>query len=253
MRILSWDIEASNLSADFGIVLCVGFKEVGRGKAEVYNILDYPMRHGDLIEAEKHLLVAVSKRLLDCDVWLTHFGTWYDINFVNTRLLYHKLPTIPSNFAHIDTWKVAKNRLKLRNNRLVTIQEFLGLRAKKNAIKPEQWLRALGGHRASMDYIVEHCRRDVVVLEQTYLRLRSLITDHPSKGLIDGRGGCSACGKSALQKRGYHVTRTRKYQRYQCTNCGAWSRGTKPLMIASVAIDSDGKNGSGPKKPYRRT
>lgn len=235
MRILAWDIEASGLNADFGIVLCVGFKEVGTGKPEVYNILDYRDSSGDLIKAEKRLLKDVSTRLLDSDVWLTHFGTWFDINFVNSRLLYHRLPVIPPNFNHVDTWRIAKNRLKLRNNRLITISEFFGTEDEKNAIRPEQWIRALGGHKGSMDYIVEHCRRDVLVLEEVYTLIRPLVLDHPNKGLLDGRGGCSVCGENKLQKRGFHVTRTRKYQRFQCTSCGAWSKGTKPLEIARAA------------------
>jgi len=234
LRILSWDIEASGLNADFGIVLCVGFKEVGGGKPVVLNILDYA-NDGDLIRAEKKLLKDVYTRLLDCDVWLTHFGTWFDINFVNSRLIYHRLPIIPPNFNHIDTWKIAKNRLKLRNNRLITISEFLGTEDEKNAIKPEQWIRAMGGHRPSMNYIVEHCRRDVLVLEEVYNIIKPLVLDHPNKGLIDGRGGCAICGENKLQKRGYHVTRTRKYQRFQCQGCGGWSKGTKPVEIAARA------------------
>lgn len=231
LRILAWDIEASNLNADFGIVLCVGFKEVGRGRPEVYDILDYQGKGGDLIKAERRLLQDVSKRLLDSDVWLTHFGTWYDVPFVNSRLLYHRLPILPPNYSHIDTWKIARNRLKLRNNRLITISEFLGTEDEKNAIKPEQWLRALGGHRPSMAYIVDHCRRDVLVLEEAYTRLRPLVLDHPSRGLVDGRGGCGVCGHAQLQKRGFHLTRTRKYQRFQCQQCGAWSKGVKPLVV----------------------
>lgn len=234
MRILSWDLECSGLNADFGIILCAGFKEVGKGKAEVYNILDYS-EGGDLIRAERRLLKDISTRLLDCDVWLTHYGTWFDVPFVNSRLLYHKLPVLPANFSHLDTWKISRNRLKLRSNRLVTISEFLGTDEHKNAIKPEQWIRAMGGHIPSMNYIVEHCRRDVVVLEEVYNRLRPLVLDHPNRGLIDGRGGCGICGADKLQKRGFHVTRTRKYQRYQCSSCGGWSKGTKPVEIASRA------------------
>lgn len=231
MRILAWDLECSNLSADFGIILTAGFKEVGEGKPEVYNILDYTGEDRDLIRAEKRLLKDISTRLLDCDVWLTHYGTWYDIPFVNTRLLYHGLPVLPPNFAHIDTWKVSRNRLKLRNNRLATISDFLKTDDEKNAIKPEQWIRALGGHRPSMNYIVDHNRRDVLVLEEVYSILRPLVLDHPNKNLVDGRGGCSKCGATKLQKRGTHLTRTRKYQRYQCQNCGGWSRSVKPLEI----------------------
>lgn len=233
MRILAWDLECSGLNADFGIVLCAGFKEVGRGRPEVYNLLDYS--EGDLIKAEKWLLKDVSTRLLDSDVWLTHYGTWFDIPFINSRLLYHKLPTLPANFSHLDTWKIGRNRLKLRSNRLVTISEFLGTQDKKDSIRPEQWIRALGGHRPSMAYIVNHCQKDVLVLEEVYIRLRPLVLDHPNRGLIDGRGGCSVCGNTKLQRRGFHVTRTRKYQRYQCTACGAWSKGTKPVEVANRA------------------
>jgi hypothetical protein len=234
LRITAWDIEASNLLADFGICLCVGFKDVERGKPSVLNILDYVDGSGDLIKAEKRLLRDVSARLLEADVWLTHFGTLYDLPFINSRLLYHRLPVLPANFSHIDTWKISRNRLKLRNNRLITISEHLGTRDEKNAIKPEQWIRALGGHRPSMNYIVEHCRRDVLVLEEAYLRLRPLVIDHPSKGLYDGRGGCVFCGELKLQRRGRQITRTRVYNRYQCQACGGWQKGTKPIAKVEV-------------------
>lgn len=236
MKILAWDIEAGSLSADFGLVLCVGFKEVGHGKPEVISILDYLGRDNDIIKAERRLLIAVSERLLSSDVWLTHYGSRgrFDLNFVQSRLLYHRLPILPPKYPQIDTWRVAKNELRLHNNRLATIQEFLGLENSKNAIKGDQWIRALAGHKPSMAYVVEHCRRDVLVLEEVYQLLRPLVTDHPNKGLIDGDHGCSNCGGKKLQRRGFHVTRTRKYRRLQCQDCGAWSREAKPVEVAST-------------------
>ena len=231
MRILAFDIEASNLSADFGIILTFGSKIVEDGKVSVLNILDYTGEDRDLIRAEKRLLRDISKVMLDSDVWLGHYACYYDVPFINTRLLYHNLPILPPNFPLIDTWRISRNRLKLRNNRLATISDFLKTSDEKNAIKPEQWIRALGGHKASMDYIVDHNRRDVLVLEEVYIILRPLVLDHPNRNLIDGRGGCSKCGSKKIQKRGTHITRTRKYQRYQCQSCGGWSRGIKPLEV----------------------
>jgi len=226
LKILAYDIEASNLNADFGIVLTFGSKFVEHGKVEVLNILDYLDKSQDLIKAEKRLLIDISTRMLTADVWLGHFSTWYDLPFINTRLLYHRLPILPPNFSQLDTWKIARNRLKLRNNRLITISEFLGTEDEKNAIKPEQWIRALGRDRKSMAYIVDHNRRDVLVLEEAYLRLRGLVLDHPNRGLVDGRGGCSVCGENKLQSRGYAITRTRRYRRFQCMGCGSWSKST---------------------------
>lgn len=229
MKILSTDIEASNLSADFGIVLCCGFLEVASGKRpRVPSILDYP--GGKLLSKEKRLLADMSDWMMEADAWLTHYGKGYDIPFINTRLLYHRLPTLPPTFPHIDTWKISRYQLKLRNNRLATISKFLKTNDEKNEIQPEQWLYALGGDRKSMAYIVEHCRRDVVVLEETYLRLRPLMADHPSFLLaMEDRGACNLCGWARLQARGYHLTRTRKYQRFQCQKCGSWSKGAKPV------------------------
>lgn len=231
-NILAFDIEASNLNADFGIVLTFGFKFVGRGKPTVLNILDYRTSDGDLIKAEKKLLKDVTAALLDSDCWLSHFGSTglYDLNFINSRLIYHNLPVLPTaTHPQIDTWKIAKKYLKLRNNRLITISEFLGTEDEKDAIKPEAWLRALGGNRAAMDVIVEHNRRDVLVLEEVYNRIKPLMADHPSVAKMDGREGCPTCGENKLQKRGVHVTRTRRYQRYQCQSCGGWTKDSKSL------------------------
>lgn len=226
MRILVWDIEASNLSADFGIVLCVGSKFVGKPKVTIPTILDF-VRPNDrsLLTAEKRMLRAVSKALIDSDAWVTHFGTHYDIGFVNARLIYHGLPPIPANHPHIDTWKISRYKLRLSSNRLATISTFLKTGDEKNKIKPEQWLGALSGNKAAMAYIAEHCRLDVLVLEEVYLRLRPLMTNHPR----GGGGECHACGSKRLRSEGWRLTTTKRYRRVQCKDCGAWGHDTKSV------------------------
>lgn len=231
-KLLFYDIEASSLNGDFGIVLCVGLKFQADKKAKVLNILDYKGK--DLIEKERELLKDVSERMIGADIIVGHFSCFYDLPFLNTRLLYHRLPVLPPQFAQVDTWKTARYRLKLRNNRLKTISEFLGTQEEKNAIKPEQWIRALGGHRPSMDYVVEHCYRDVEVLEEVYERLKPLIVDHPGRETVSSGQACPNCGSNKLQRRGMHLTRTRRYQRFQCQGCGAWSKAAKPEKTSAV-------------------
>jgi uncharacterized protein YprB with RNaseH-like and TPR domain len=232
VKLLAFDLECSGLCADFGIILCCGMKYVeSKQKTLVLNILDFPGK--DLIAKERNLLKAISEKMLEAEALLGHFSSIYDLPFINSRLIYHRLPILPPTMAHIDTWRVARNRLKLRSNRLKTISEFLGTRDEKTAIQPEQWIKAMGGHRPSMNYIQEHCRLDIEVLEEVYLRLRSLVVDHPFRGVATKEEHCTNCGSTKLQKRGWHLTRTRKYQRRQCMGCGAWSRAKLPEIVGA--------------------
>jgi hypothetical protein len=192
----------------------------------VLRIDDYFDKSRDLLKAEKRMLKDITEVMLDCDAWLGHFSTHYDLPFINSRLLYHQLPILPPNFTALDTWKISRNRLKLRNNRLATIQEFLKLPDEKNSIQSEHWLKALGGDRKAIDYIVEHNRRDVLVLEQAYLRLRPLVIDHPRHTFTE-KEACKFCGASPskVQRRGTRRTRCRLYERLQCQVCGGWDSG----------------------------
>lgn len=233
MKLISWDLETSALNADYGVILCAGFKTVGEGKARVISVEDYKGK--DLIAREKHLVKDLFEVLVNADCWLTWFGTYFDIPYLNSRLLYHRLPTLPANFPHVDGWKTSRNRLKLRNNRLKTVQEFLGTDTEKDAVLGPMWIKAVAGDSKALKYVIEHCRKDVKALEEAYLLLRPLILDHPNKGLMDGRGGCAVCGGTKVQRRGFHVTRTRKYRRLHCQECGAWSRESKPVETAKHA------------------
>ncbi len=228
MRILAFDIEASSLNADFGVILTFGYKYVGRGTVRVLCLPPGP----DLLRAERQLLQQIRPILLDTDVWLTHYGTRYDVPMINSRLLYHRLAPLPP-LPHIDTWRVAKTQLKLHSNRLLAVQTHLQLPVSKNAIRPEAWLRALGGHRPSLRTIATHNRRDVLVLEAAYLRLRSVIRPHPTRSVFDPAAGCPTCGSPRLQRRGVHVTRTRTYHRYACQVCGTWSRQAADRLVTA--------------------
>ena len=230
MKITAWDIEASSLNASYGMLLCVCCGNVGEEKIDKFNLHDYKKRGDSVFEAERKLLIDLSARLTEADVWLTWYGKRYDLPFVNSRLLKHDLPVLDPRHPHIDGWQTCKYRLKLPSNRLATIQDFLGTPNAKTKITPDDWLLAMSGDRTAMGTILHHCILDIEVLKQVYEKIKPLIIDHPHKGLIDGRSNCGICGSSRVQRRGWHITRTRKYRRLQCQECGAWSRDNKPAM-----------------------
>jgi hypothetical protein len=66
----------------------------------------------------------------------------------------------------IDPVQLARNKHRLSYNSLDRITDFLGIN-QKTVVAGDQWLRAaLDGDRKAMGYIVDHCVKDVEMLEK---------------------------------------------------------------------------------------
>lgn len=78
-------------------------------------------------------------------------------------------------------------------------------------------------------YMSNYCNKDVLILEEVYLRLRPYIKGHPNIGnFIESTvPTCATCGSSTVEeiKGRYYVTPAGKYKLYRCKECGAISRG----------------------------
>lgn len=234
-KLLLWDIESTGLDADFASILCVGHKWLGEPRSSV-QVLSVRDTNGickccNRVENpsnDKALLEELWPLLAEADGWITWFGVGYDEKFVQSRLVYHDLPVLPPVY-HIDGWATARTKLKLHSNRLKSVQDFLGLKDTKTALLPAAWLNAQGGGLEGLEFIEDHCRRDVWVLEAAYKRLLPLISKHPNYnhflGLSTQR--CPNCG-GAIQYRGYHRTKQAVYRRWQCQVCGKWDHAQRP-------------------------
>ena len=235
-RIIGWDIEATHLRANFGHVLCIGWKVFGQKTVHVPSIQDY---NGSCKSCktlkepinDKALLEAVYDDLASADAWVTWFGKGFDVKFVNSRLIFHGLPPLPP-IPHIDGWRTAKSKLCLTSNRLATVQDFLQLPTSKTSVDGHQWNLASSGDPAALRYIFDHCRKDVNVLEEAYDKMLPLIVDSPNMGLVEKmEDGCPRCGLGVLKTNPSWIysSATRKYQRYQCIACGGWCKRNKAL------------------------
>ena len=132
---------------------------------------------------------------------------------------------------HIDTWLIARYKMKLNSNRLDTIAKHLQLDVQKTSLDGPTWVRAMSGDKDAIKYIIDHCIHDVLVLEQVYLRLRPLMTNHPNISLIDSErtangkfipddGTCPACASQKTWNNGKVATLRRLWQRRTCGECG---------------------------------
>lgn len=222
-RVTMFDLETTNLNANYGYILCMAWKHVGESKVHIVRIDQMSTFEKDPT-SDKELVKAAAAALADSDVVCGWYSSRFDWPFLQSRLLTHGLPSMPPT-PHVDLWRTAKYQMKLNSNRLASVSEFLGLE-EKTPIRSREWIRAMAGHQKSINYVVAHCKQDIVVLEQAYLKMRPLIRQHPNVNIVTGvKDGCPICGSVRLQKRGFQIATVNKTPRLHCQNCGGWSRG----------------------------
>lgn len=217
-RILLWDIETSHLKADFGTVLCCGWKWLDEKRIHVPAITDYRGWDHDATN-DKNLIRDFAKVLTEADIWVTYYGKGFDVPYIQAKLLEHGLPFLP-NTRHVDLFFTVKHNMAISRKSLANVSWFLRLNAKKTPVDGRTWKKAMTGHKQSIKYVVDHCYSDVELLEEAYLRLRPLVRMHP---LVAHHGSCQACGEKRLVKKGFIMTSKKIRQRFQCQTCGHWS------------------------------
>lgn len=237
-RVIAWDLETTNLNADFGYILSACWCDLsapGR-KIKTIRIDDYKGYKKDRTN-DKQLCAELANDLSEADVFVTWYGDRFDIPYLNTRLLWHGLDVLPP-IPSVDGWRAARNHLKLSSNRLANISEFLDV-DRKTPVVGWQWVRAGAGHEDALDYIVEHNQKDVLVLGQVYDLIRPVIKNHPNINLVEHIGvkravdtPCPICSSDHVQSRGYRVAKSRRSVRYQCQVCGSWFQG-KPIPVSA--------------------
>lgn len=221
-RIMFYDLETTDLDADFGNLVAFGWKVLGEKDAHVLSLLDTnkvckTCGRVDAVD-DKPLVVQAHKILSSADMWVTWYGKGFDAKFINTRILDAKLEPLP-DIPHVDLYWTARGKLKLSSNRLASVQNFLQLPTAKTPITKRAWRRAQAGDVKSIEYIVEHCEKDVDVLEQAYERLRPYVSTHPR---VNGVDPCRVCGGN-VQRRGTALTTLKgPRMRVQCTECAHW-------------------------------
>lgn len=175
-----FDLETSNLSADFGVLLCAVIKPAN-GAAKVFRADELNPRWKTKRSDDSRTVAAVTKELEKYDIWVAHNGQRFDVPYLRTRLMAWGLPPLPLRKL-IDPVLLARNKLRLSYNSLAQVANHLGCNS-KTQVSPHHWIKAsMDGDSGSMDYIVNHCKRDVLVLEQVVNALKNYSTSFNTYG-----------------------------------------------------------------------
>jgi len=175
-------------------------------------------------EDDGRIVRSLWELLNEADIVVAHNGVKFDVPNINTRFLIHDLPPCKP-YQQIDTLLVARKQFGFTHNNLNALAKLFGLPEKLDT-NFELWKECLDGDAKSLKYMQEYNRRDVEVLEEVYLKMRSWVKGHPNLGLYveSNDSACTICGSHKLYVHGHYFTNAGKFKVYACKNCGALSR-----------------------------
>lgn len=175
----------------------------------------------------KRMLLKIWDLLEEADAVVHYNGTKFDIPTLNKEFLLYDL-TPPAPYKQIDLLRVARSQFRFPSNKLDYVANALGLGKKTKHIGHELWVQCMANNPEAWKMMEEYNIQDVILLEKVYGKLQPWIKNHPNQNLFtNGEHVCPNCGGKHLHKRGTSYTIAGQYQRYKCTDCGAWSRDTK--------------------------
>jgi DNA polymerase elongation subunit (family B) len=162
----------------------------------------------------------------EADAIIHYNGNRFDVPHLHREFLLAGLNP-PSPHKNIDLLKTVKARFRFVSNKLQHVSTQLDLGGKVEHTGHDLWVRCMAGDPKAWALFKRYNIQDVVITERLYYRLLPWIVGHPHRGLIDGvtADSCGKCGGTHLQRRGFEFTSAGRYQRFQCQDCAAWSRG----------------------------
>lgn len=189
-------------------------------------------------EDDRRIIGALVNLLSDADIVVAHNGVKFDFAQISGRALVHGFAP-PSPYKVVDTLKVARFKFGFASNSLAYLAKVLGCHEKEKHKKfPgfELWLECLRNNEEAWEEMKQYNVQDVETLEEIYHKMLPWMDKHPNIATLSesNEPACPKCGSHHLQKRGFAYTNVGKYQRYQCQDCGGWSRSRYTLMPKEV-------------------
>lgn len=178
----------------------------------------------DKNQSDKKLLQEFIKVANQADELVGHNGDKFDLPWVRTRCLYHRIELFPK-YVTIDTLKLSRRQFRFNSNRLDYIASFLGI-GKKIKTDFNLWKDiVLNKCEKSMAKMIDYCKQDVKLLEQVHkeLRLHDTPKTHYGVVLSNDKRLCPECASNnvIISKTRITAGGTKQIQ-YKCNDCGKY-------------------------------
>jgi len=179
MRVATLDIETSSLKADFGVILGACIHTYGTREKPI--VLRTDLSVPDLFEAEIQTVTNIVDVMCEYDGCLTFYGRLFDIPYLYTKCKMHDIDWMGKK-KHLDLWFTTKRYIKASSRRLDQINQILQFKhpeyASKTRLGMKEWNGAAYGRSESdLDYIIDHCIKDVEITENVCNEYRDVLPD----------------------------------------------------------------------------
>jgi uncharacterized protein YprB with RNaseH-like and TPR domain len=204
-------------------IICVAWKWADEKRVQS---LDWGRASDDRRLCEKF-----SEVIQQADEAIGHNGDRFDIRWLRTRSLYHRVP-FPPEVISIDTLKSCRSLFYFNSNRLDYVAEYLGLGKKRDPGGFGAWKELTVSNPEKLrKKMVSYCKHDVVLLEAIFNELNPYL---PAKSKAWSRlvSACPECGstETTICKTRTTAAGTERTQ-LQCNECGKYHTvSTKKLL-----------------------
>lgn len=237
-RVLTFDIEVTNLKADMGFMVCVCYKWLDDPRVYTLSILDNKEAFAKDPTNDRHVVRAMHDVMAQADMYVTFFGKRFDLPYLQSKFMAYGLAPLP-NIAHEDVFFTVKSNMTLTRKSLQNTSEYLGLASEKTPLDKKTWIRAAAGHVPSVKYVERHCQADIRVTEELYLKVRPYSRMHAR---VEGSLKCRYCGSPRLQSRGLYISTLQGQQyRIQCQACKGWDRRTSANWSRLLVLNAEAR------------
>jgi DNA polymerase elongation subunit (family B) len=188
---------------------------------------------------EEAMFQRLNNVLNEADAICHYNGIKHDMPHINTQLIMHGFGP-PSPYKNIDLYRTIKSKFKFTYNSLDFVSKQFGLKGKEKHSGFDTWRGCMKNDPEAWAEMEKYNRQDVHITRELHKIVLPWISGHPSAALYSGRIVCPACGSAAMQRRGFSYTSVSQFQRYQCQNCGKWSRESKKTDGTTIVQDANG-------------
>ena len=206
------DVDAYNIITERAII-CICWKWEDEKKVHSLS--------WDKNQDDKKMLQEFVKVMDTADEVIGHNGDRFDIKWVRTRAIFHKID-FPPKIISIDTLKNCRSLFRMNSNKLNYVAKYLGIGKKIETGGFDLWRKIiLDKDKQSLEKMIKYCKNDVILLEKLWDRLNPYVA--PKTHIGNWTNECPECGSDNIKK-SKTIKLASGYVRCQmkCSNCGKY-------------------------------